>query len=82
MLLIRPIVAGPVLLASGLGRAGSIFGVWGGLKGAVPILLGSLPIADGLAGGDRVFALVGLVVVVSLLVQGTTLGRLARRLGI
>jgi cell volume regulation protein A len=82
VLVIRPIVAGPVLVASGFGRAGSIFGVWGGLKGAVPILLGSLPIARGLEGGERVFALVGLVVVFSLLAQGLTLGRLARRLGI
>jgi potassium/hydrogen antiporter len=82
VLVIRPLVAGPVLAVSGLGRAGSVFGVWGGLKGAVPILLGSLPIARGLADGNRLFALVGLVVVFSLLVQGLTLGRLARRLGI
>jgi cell volume regulation protein A len=82
VLVIRPLVAGPVLAAFGLGRAGSSFGVWGGLKGAVPILLGSLPLARGLAGGERLFALVGLVVVFSLLAQGLTLGRLARRLGI
>jgi potassium/hydrogen antiporter len=82
VLVIRPLVAGPLLGAFGLGRSGSLFGVWGGLKGAVPILLGSLPIARGLAQGERLFALVGLVVVFSLLVQGLTLGRLARRLGI
>jgi cell volume regulation protein A len=82
VLVIRPLVAGPVLGAFGLGRSGTIFGVWGGLKGAVPILLGSFPLADGLADGDRLFALVGLVVVLTLLVQGLTLGRLARRLGI
>jgi cell volume regulation protein A len=82
VLVIRPLVAGPLLVSLGLGRAGSIFGVWGGLKGAVPILLGSLPIARGLAGGERLFALVGLVVVFSLLVQGLTLGRLAQRLGL
>jgi potassium/hydrogen antiporter len=82
VLVVRPLVAGPLLGAFGLGRSGSLFGVWGGLKGAVPILLGSLPIARGLAQGERLFALVGLVVVFSLLVQGLTLGRLARRLGI
>jgi potassium/hydrogen antiporter len=82
VLVIRPLVAGPVLGAFGLGRNGSIFGVWGGLKGAVPILLGSFPLAHGLADGDRLFALVGLVVVFTLLVQGLTLGRVARRLGI
>jgi potassium/hydrogen antiporter len=80
VLVIRPLVAGPVLGVFGLGRRGTVFGVWGGLKGAVPILLGSLPLARGLAHGDRLFALVGLVVVCSLLVQGLTLGRLGRRL--
>ena len=48
----------------------------------MPILLGSLPLARGLAEGDQIFALVGLVVLFSLVVQGLTLGRLARRLGI
>jgi cell volume regulation protein A len=79
---IRPVSAGPLLLAFGNTRSETIFGVWGGLKGAVPILLGSLPLARGLAEGDRMFALVGLVVLFSLVVQGLTLGRLARRLGI
>jgi cell volume regulation protein A len=82
VLVIRPLVAGPVLGAFGLGRNATAFGVWGGLKGAVPILLGSLPLARGLAEGNRLFALVGLVVVFSLVVQGLTLGRLARRLGV
>jgi cell volume regulation protein A len=82
VLVIRPLIAGPVLRAFGANRNEAIFGVWGGLKGAVPILLGSLPLARGLAEGSRLFALVGLVVLFSLLVQGLTLGRLARRLEI
>jgi cell volume regulation protein A len=80
VLVIRPLVAGPVLRAFGMSRDETIFGVWGGLKGAVPILLGSIPLAHGVAQGDRLFALVGLVVLFSLLAQGLTLGRLARRL--
>jgi RimJ/RimL family protein N-acetyltransferase len=82
VLVIRPLIAGPVLRVFGANRNEAIFGVWGGLKGAVPILLGSLPLARGLAEGNRLFALVGLVVLFSLLVQGLTLGRLARRLEI
>jgi potassium/hydrogen antiporter len=82
VLVIRPLIAGPVLRVFGASRNEAVFGVWGGLKGAVPILLGSLPLARGLAEGNRLFALVGLVVLFSLLVQGLTLGRLARRLGI
>jgi cell volume regulation protein A len=82
VLVIRPLVAGPVLGAFRFGGRSSAFGVWGGLKGAVPILLGSLPLARGVAGGSHLFALVGLVVMLSLLVQGVTLSRLARRLGV
>ena len=82
VLVIRPLIAGPVLLAFGASRNEAIFGVWGGLKGAVPILLGSLPLARGLAEGSHLFALVGLVVLFSLIAQGLTLGRLARRLDI
>jgi cell volume regulation protein A len=77
-LVIRPLVAAPVLRACGFSARESGFGVWGGLKGAVPILLGSLPIAHGVAGGTHLFALVGVAVVLSLLLQGLTLGRLAR----
>jgi cell volume regulation protein A len=82
VLVIRPLIAGPVLRAFGATRNEAIFGVWGGLKGAVPILLGSLPLAHGLAEGNHLFALVGLVVLFSLIAQGLTLGRLARRLDI
>jgi cell volume regulation protein A len=82
VLVIRPLVAGPALRAFGFSRNEAVFGAWGGLKGAVPILLGSLPIARGLADGERLFALVGLVVVLSLVVQGLTLARAARRLGV
>ena len=62
--------------------AEAAFGVWGGLKGAVPILLGSLPVAAGLPYGSRIFALTGVVVLVSLVVQGGTLGRAASALGL
>jgi cell volume regulation protein A len=80
--IVRPLALEPLLTGSGLQRHEKSFVMFAGLKGAVPILLGSLPIARGLAGGERLFALVGLVVVFSLLAQGLTLGRLARRLGI
>lgn len=81
-LLVRPLVGYPLLRAFRFGRSEAAFGVWGGLKGAVPILLGSLPLAAGMSGGAHLFALVGLVVLFTLVLQGLTLGRVLRLLGV
>jgi cell volume regulation protein A len=82
ILVFRPVVAFAPLRAFRFSRAEAAFGVWGGLKGAVPILLGSLPMAADLRYGPRVFAITGVVVFVSLVVQGATLGRVASALGL
>jgi cell volume regulation protein A len=79
---IRPLVAVPILLAAGLRRNEALFGAWGGLKGAVPILLGSLPLSEGIPDASRLFALTGIAVLASLAIQGVTLGRVARALGL
>src|SRR5262249_58567347 len=38
-LVVRPLVVGPLLAPVGLRRGERLFVIWGGLKGAVPILL-------------------------------------------
>ena len=53
-----------------------------GLRGAVPIVLATYPVLVGVPGADRIFHLVFFVVVVSVVVQGSTVGALARRLGL
>ncbi len=55
---------------------------WAGLRGAMPIVLATFPATAGVPAGDTVFNLVFFVVVVSTLVQGTTVGDLATRLGL
>ena len=55
---------------------------WAGLRGAVPIVLATIPITAGLPGAYFVFDVVFLLVIVFTLVQGPTLPYLARRLGI
>lgn len=55
---------------------------WAGLRGAVPIVLATIPAAVGLPGAERVFDVVFLLVVVFTLVQGPTLPWAARRLGV
>lgn len=55
---------------------------WAGLRGAVPIVLATIPMAVGLPGAERVFDVVFVLVVVFTLVQGPTLPWVARRLGV
>ncbi|MEV6959315.1 potassium/proton antiporter [Streptomyces sp. NPDC051207] len=53
---------------------------WAGLRGAVPIILATIPMVEGVAGSRRIFNIVFVLVVVYTLVQGPTLPWLARKL--
>jgi cell volume regulation protein A len=53
---------------------------WAGLRGAVPIILATIPMVTGIAGSERVFNIVFVLVVVYTLIQGPTLPWLARKL--
>lgn len=51
---------------------------WAGLKGAVPIILATVPLLHGVPGGEHVFDVVFVVVIVSSVLQGTLTVPLAR----
>lgn len=53
---------------------------WGGIKGAVPIVLATYPAAYGLDPSESVFNIIFFAVIISCLLQGSTLGVLARKL--
>ncbi|MFD3511855.1 potassium/proton antiporter [Streptomyces sp. NPDC058657] len=53
---------------------------WAGLRGAVPIVLATIPMVAGVEGSDQIFNIVFVLVVVYTLVQGPTLPWVARRL--
>lgn len=53
---------------------------WAGLRGAVPIILATIPMVTGVEGSRRIFNIVFVLVVVYTLVQGPTLPWLARKL--
>ncbi|MEU5973863.1 potassium/proton antiporter [Streptomyces sp. NPDC047315] len=53
---------------------------WAGLRGAVPIILATIPMVSGVADSTRVFNIVFVLVVVYTLVQGPTLPWLAKAL--
>lgn len=55
---------------------------WAGLRGAVPIILATIPMVAGVRGSERLFNIVFILVVVYTLIQGPTLPWLARRLGL
>ncbi|MEQ9337619.1 MAG: potassium/proton antiporter [Miltoncostaeaceae bacterium] len=55
---------------------------WAGLRGAVPIVLGTFVLSEGVGAGSTIFNAVFFVVLVSTAVQGPLLEPLARRLGL
>jgi potassium/hydrogen antiporter len=77
----RPVATFACLLPFGFPWRESAFSSWVGLRGAVPIYLSFIPaLADPLR-DERLFSGVFVVVVVSLVVQGWTIGPAARLLG-
>src|SRR6185312_6193290 len=55
---------------------------WAGLRGAVPIVLGTIVLSSGIAHAETIFNAVFFVVLISAAVQGTTLERVAEKLGV
>jgi len=53
---------------------------WAGLRGAVPVVLATFPVTAGVSRGDALFSIVFIVVLLTTVVQGSTLEPLARRL--
>ncbi|MDQ3155269.1 MAG: potassium/proton antiporter [Actinomycetota bacterium] len=59
-----------------------IFIAWAGLRGAVPIILATIPLAADVKGSRDLFNIVLVFVIIYTLVQAPTLGWLARRTGV
>lgn len=74
----RPIAVFVSTAFTNLGWRNRIFISWAGLRGAVPIVLATYPVAAGIKGSDDIFNLVFFAVLLSVCVQGSTLGVLAR----
>ena len=79
---IRPLVVGTLLLPVRLERGERLFVSWSGLKGAVPILLAALALIGGVDDGQEIYGIVFIVVLFSVLVQGTLVPVVAARLGV
>jgi cell volume regulation protein A len=55
-----------------------LFISWAGLRGAVPIVLATYPTAYGIEHGREIFDMVFFVVLLSLIIQGSLLGKVAK----
>jgi cell volume regulation protein A len=81
ILLARPIAVFACLLPFGFTLRESAFASWVGLRGAVPIYLSLIPALADPQRDAKLFATIFIVVVASLLVQGSTIAPAARLLG-
>lgn len=87
LFLVLTFIARPIAVFLGtagmkFGTRNKVFAAWAGLRGAVPISLATYPAAAGLAMGQEVFNLVFFAVVLSILIQGSTMGTVAKWLGL
>ena len=78
----RPLAVWLCLLPLRFGHAQRLFIGWVGLRGAVPIVLALFPLLEKVPDSYRFFNAAFAVVLASLLLQGTTLGWVAKRLGV
>jgi potassium/hydrogen antiporter len=77
----RPLAVWLCLMPFGFSRNEVAFIGWVGLRGAVSILLAILPVIGGLSRSQDLFNTAFIVVLASLLLQGWTIGPMARFLG-
>ena len=81
-LVARPLSVGILLLAAQLRVGERLFVMWGGLKGAVPILLGTFVLLAGVEEAERIYNIIFVVVALSVIVQGSSIPFVAHRLGV
>jgi cell volume regulation protein A len=78
----RPLSVLACAFAHRLSVREQIFVSWAGLRGAVPIVLATIPLAENVRDSDKLFNIVFVMVVIYTLLTGPTLPWVAARLGV
>ncbi|HEX2956141.1 MAG TPA: potassium/proton antiporter [Chitinispirillaceae bacterium] len=73
----RPLTVGLFTMFTRYNLKEKLFLNWSGLRGAVPIVLATYPAAAGIENSNDIFNTIFLAVTLSILVQGTTIGKVA-----
>ena len=79
-LVARPLVVALCLVPFRYPWRETLYVGWVGLRGAVPVVLATMPVLVGVAGAERLFDVVFFIVVVNALVPGSTVPWVTRRL--
>jgi len=82
ILVARPIAVYVSLARAHMTKRSKYFVAWAGLRGAVPIILATIPLINGVPRAQEIFNLVFFVVLTSVLIQGTSLGWMAKALSV
>jgi cell volume regulation protein A len=82
VLIARPAAVHSVLTAFGVPQREAMLVSWAGLRGAVPVVLATIPLTAGHPDGSLVFDVAFVVVVISVAIQAPLVAPLARRLGL
>lgn len=78
----RPLAAAACVVPFRWRKAEILYTAWVGLRGAVPIVLATIPIMAGIPSAERVFDVVFFIVVVSTIIPGASIIPFTRRLGL
>src|SRR5690606_18420130 len=78
----RPAIVALCLLPFGFSPREIGYVSWVGIRGAVPIILATVPVMAEIPGAESIFNVVFLIVFISALIPGATIVPLTRRLGL
>jgi cell volume regulation protein A len=80
-LLARPVATWVSTIGQGFSSGDRLTMGWAGLRGAVPIVLATFPVVEGIENGFEFFNIIFFAVVFSALIQGMTISPVAKWLG-